>query len=90
MLFSIYHDIGDSSVPFSTRDHLRYLSGIRIALPVPHLAHRRPSMLDREWALHQGWDGKPMKHEHVQGMLVAALGVLASHYGYQQSRMCIS
>jgi hypothetical protein len=38
----------------------------------------------REWALRQGWGGRPVKHEHAQGMLVAALGVLARHYGYDR------
>jgi hypothetical protein len=37
----------------------------------------------REWALRQGWCGKPIKHEHAQGMLVAALGVLANHFHHR-------
>jgi hypothetical protein len=36
----------------------------------------------REWALRQGWSGRPVLVEQVQGMLVAALGVLAGFYGY--------
>lgn len=40
----------------------------------------------REWALREGWGGRPVKHEHAQGMLVAALGVLAKHYGYGYGR----
>lgn len=36
----------------------------------------------REWALRQGWGGKPVRVEQAQGILVAALGVLAGWYGY--------
>jgi hypothetical protein len=32
----------------------------------------------REWALRQGWNGRPVRQEQAQGILVAALGVLAS------------
>jgi hypothetical protein len=35
----------------------------------------------REWALRQGWGGRPVRQESAQGILVAALGVLAKHYG---------
>lgn len=35
----------------------------------------------REWATRQGWGGKPLGHSQAQGILIAALGVLASHYG---------
>jgi hypothetical protein len=35
----------------------------------------------REWALRQGWGGRPVRQEQAQGMLVAALGLLAVHYG---------
>ena len=35
----------------------------------------------REWALRQGWDGRPVRVEQAQGILVAALGVLARYYG---------
>jgi hypothetical protein len=37
----------------------------------------------REWALRQGWSGRPVRAEQAQGMLVAALGVLAGWYGYR-------
>ena len=30
----------------------------------------------REWALRQGWGGRPVRQESAQGILVAALGVL--------------
>ena len=37
----------------------------------------------REWAMRQGWGGRPVRVEQAQGMLVAALGVLAGYYGYE-------
>ena len=36
----------------------------------------------REWAMRQGWGGRPIGEKQAQGILVAALGVLAGHYGY--------
>lgn len=36
----------------------------------------------REWAIRQGWDGRPVRVEQAQGIVVAALGVLAGLYGY--------
>jgi Domain of unknown function (DUF6456) len=36
----------------------------------------------REWAMRQGWAGRRVRIEQAQGILVAALGVLARHYGY--------
>jgi hypothetical protein len=35
----------------------------------------------REWALRQGWSGRPVAPQNAQGMLAAALGVLAVHFG---------
>ena len=35
----------------------------------------------REWAARQGWGGRPVSHVQAQGILVAALGMLARHYG---------
>ena len=32
----------------------------------------------REWALRRGWNGRPVRQEQAMGILVAALGVLAS------------
>jgi hypothetical protein len=32
----------------------------------------------REWAMRQGWGGRPVRQEQAQGILVAALGVLAA------------
>jgi hypothetical protein len=31
----------------------------------------------REWAIRQGWGGRPVRQEQAQGILVAALGMLA-------------
>ncbi|GGC63895.1 hypothetical protein GCM10011504_47650 [Siccirubricoccus deserti] len=40
----------------------------------------------REWAQRQGWGGRPVGAPQAQGMLVAALCVLASHYGLTPGR----
>ena len=40
----------------------------------------------REWALRQGWGGRTVGHAQAQGMLVAALGVLAAVYGLGPAR----
>ena len=39
----------------------------------------------REWAMRQGWGGRPVRQEQAQGILVAALGVLAGHLGYDRA-----
>ena len=36
----------------------------------------------REWAIRQGWNGRQVRQEQAQGILVAALGVLAGHLGW--------
>jgi hypothetical protein len=36
----------------------------------------------REWAIRQGWGGRPVRQEQAQGILVAALGMLAGYLGY--------
>jgi hypothetical protein len=36
----------------------------------------------REWAIRQGWNGRPVRQEQAQGILVAGLGVLAAYLGY--------
>jgi Domain of unknown function (DUF6456) len=36
----------------------------------------------REWATRQGWGGQRVDQKEAKGILVAALGMLASHYGY--------
>jgi hypothetical protein len=40
----------------------------------------------REWSMRQGWGGRPVRQEQAQGILVAALGVLAAHGGYGEAR----
>ena len=40
----------------------------------------------REWAMRQGWGGRPVRQEQAQGILVAALGMLAAHLGYGEAR----
>ena len=40
----------------------------------------------REWAMRQGWGGRPVRQEQAQGILVAALGMLASHVAYGETR----
>jgi hypothetical protein len=40
----------------------------------------------REWALRQGWGGRPVRQEQAQGILVAALGMLAAHFGYGEAK----
>jgi hypothetical protein len=40
----------------------------------------------REWAMRQGWGGRPVRVEQAQGILIAALGTLAGHYGYEKKQ----
>jgi hypothetical protein len=40
----------------------------------------------REWALRQGWGGRSVRQEQAQGVVIAALGMLAAHYGYQNAK----
>src|ERR1700731_4295210 len=35
----------------------------------------------REWALREGWGGRPLSQETASGILIGALGVLQAHYG---------
>jgi len=39
----------------------------------------------REWALRDGWNGRRLGRDEAKGCLVAALGMLARHYGYERS-----
>jgi hypothetical protein len=39
----------------------------------------------REWAILRGWNGRPVRQEQAQGILVAALGVLAARLGYREA-----
>lgn len=38
----------------------------------------------REWALRHGWSERPITQPQANGILVAALGVLARYYGYER------
>jgi hypothetical protein len=40
----------------------------------------------REWAMRQGWGGRPVRQEQAHGILVAALGVMVSLYGYSEAK----
>ncbi len=40
----------------------------------------------REWAMRQGWGGRPVAPPQAQGMLVATLSVLAGHFGLVSRR----
>jgi hypothetical protein len=40
----------------------------------------------REWAIRQGWGGRPVRQDKAQGILVAALGVLAAHFAYGEAK----
>jgi Domain of unknown function (DUF6456) len=39
----------------------------------------------REWAMRQGWGGRPVEQKEAKGILVAALGILAAHFGYKKA-----
>jgi hypothetical protein len=40
----------------------------------------------REWAIRRSWGGRPVRQEQAQGVLIAALGMLAGHLGYSEAR----
>ena len=40
----------------------------------------------REWAMRQGWGGRPVDQKAAQGILIAALGMLAEHFGHGKAR----
>ena len=63
-------------------------SAVRPASCVWHVVGLQRSI--REWAMRQGWDGRSVRIEQAQGILVAALGVLAGHYGYNRSKVVAS
>jgi Domain of unknown function (DUF6456) len=41
----------------------------------------------REWAIRQGWNGRPIRQEQAQGILIASLGILAFHFGYGEAKL---
>jgi hypothetical protein len=40
----------------------------------------------REWAIRQVWGGRPVRQEQAQGILIAALGMLAAHFACGQAK----
>ena len=38
----------------------------------------------REWAIRQAWNGRPSDQKEAKGILIAALGMLAGHYGHSE------
>ena len=62
--------------------------GLPAASCVWHVVGMQTSI--REWALRQGWGGRPVRQENAQGILVAALGVLAKHYGIDKSLRAVA
>jgi hypothetical protein len=40
----------------------------------------------REWATRQGWCSRLVEQKQATGILVAALGVLAAHFGYGEEK----
>jgi hypothetical protein len=36
--------------------------------------------------MRQGWSGRPIGEKQAQGILIAALGTLAGHYGYKKKQ----
>jgi hypothetical protein len=39
----------------------------------------------RDWSMRDGWNGKRVEKNEAKGILLAALGMLARHYGYERS-----
>ena len=35
--------------------------------------------------MRQGWGGRPVRQEQAQGILIAGLGMLAGHFGYERA-----
>jgi hypothetical protein len=44
----------------------------------------------REWSMRQGWGGRPIGEKQAHGILVAALGMLAGHYGHCSRKLADS
>ena len=78
------HDLNDRQLDARRRVHkaLEALGGISSPAGscVWHVVGLQRSV--REWAIRQGWGGRPLRQDHAQGILIAALGVLAKHFGY--------
>jgi hypothetical protein len=41
----------------------------------------------REWTLRRGWNERSLDQKEAKGILIAALGMLAGHYGYSEARL---
>ena len=41
----------------------------------------------KEWSVQEGWNGRPLSQPEARGILVAALGMLAMHYGYLRNHL---
>ena len=59
-------------------------SAVRAGSCVWHVIGLQRSI--REWAMRQGWSGRPINEKQAQGILIAALGTLAGHYGYEKKQ----
>ena len=73
-------DLGDRQIDARRRVHaaMQALGGIGSPAGscVWHVAGLQHSV--REWAIRQGWGGRPVRQEQARGILIAALGVLAA------------
>jgi hypothetical protein len=76
-------DPGDTSLAAREQVHraLRALGGDHAALGSVawHVLGCGCSL--REWTLRQGWNGRQLRSEQATGVLIAALDLLAGHYG---------
>ena len=81
-------DPGDISVAAREQVHraLRALGGYDGAMGsvVWHVLGCGCSL--REWTLRQGWNGRQLRPEQATGVLIAALDLLAGHYGMRARR----
>jgi hypothetical protein len=80
-------DLNERQLDARRRVHkaMRALGGISSPAGscVWHVVGLQRSM--REWAIRQGWGGRRVRQEQAQGMLIAALGMLAGHFGYAKA-----
>ena len=44
----------------------------------------------REWAMRQGWRGRPLHVQQAQGIALAALDLLARHFGYRADTAAVT
>jgi hypothetical protein len=55
------------------------------ASPISLTEAYTPSSSIREWAMRQGWGGRPVCQEQAQRIRTAALGMLARRFRYEQA-----